>query len=167
MNTGFDSPAPEGDPIVQLVTFHVADMKFGVNVKSVEEIILPVSLSSLPRAPGFLEGMINLRGRIIPILSMRKRFLLPQAEDVSKVRIIVVGLEPGSVGFLVDRVDLLTKIPFSRIQPAPRHIQGMDAEYLEGVVEVGGQLIILLDLHRVLSREEKSQLAGTVGGKDA
>ena len=126
---------------------------------SVERVILPTEMVGLPQSPLYLQGILKLEGRILPVVSLRKRFGLPPSENTAHERIIIVGFEQGRVGFLVDRVDLLAKVPFSRIESAPSQIRGIDAGYLEGVADLAGRLVLLIDLARILSREERTQIA--------
>jgi len=137
--------------LLQLVTFNIAEEEFGVDILSVQEIIRLMQITTVPRAPACIEGVINLRGKVIPVIDMRKRFNLPAVERDSHTRIIV--MEFGSskiVGFLVDAVSEVLRIPASTVESAPAVVSGVGSEYIKGVGKLDDRLLILLDLDRLL-----------------
>ena len=138
--------------LLQLVTFNIAEEEFGVDILSVQEIIRLMQVTHVPRAPACIEGVINLRGKVIPVIDMRKRFNLPAVERDSHTRIIV--MEFGSakiVGFLVDAVSEVLRIPASTVESAPAVVSGVGSEYIKGVGKLDDRLLILLDLDRLLA----------------
>lgn len=143
---------------VQLVTFYLADEEFGVNIHDLQEIIRMMSITRVPKAPPFVEGVINLRGQVIPIIDLRKRIGLPPREYDKATRIIVVQIEKKTVGFVVDAVGEVRRIPSRVVEPPPPMVAGIESDYISGVGKLGDVLLILLDLNRLLSEEEREQL---------
>ncbi|MBC7341668.1 MAG: chemotaxis protein CheW [Clostridia bacterium] len=142
----------------QLVVFQLAGETYGVNISSVHEIIRMQEITKVPRTPDFVEGVINLRGRIIPVIDLRKRFNLPLQEKTQSSRIIVIEMDSVTVGMIVDSVSEVIRLPLDQIEPAPPMVGGVDAAYLRGVGKREKGLIVLLDLNQVLKREEKAEL---------
>ena len=146
--------------LLQLVTFNIAEEEFGVDILSVQEIIRLMQITTVPRAPACIEGVINLRGKVIPVIDMRKRFNLPAVERDSHTRIIV--MEFGSskiVGFLVDAVSEVLRIPANTVEPAPAVVSGVGSEYIKGVGKLDDRLLILLDLDRLLEGMDMASVA--------
>ncbi|AGW13488.1 MAG: chemotaxis protein CheW [Desulfovibrio sp.] len=144
--------------LLQLVTFSIGDEEFGVDILKVQEIIRTMEITKVPRAPEFVEGVINLRGKVIPILDLRRRFGLASREHDKHTRIIVIEINNMIVGFVVDSVSEVLRIPASTVEPPPPVVAGLESEYISGVGKLEDRLLILLDLDRLLSREEKSAL---------
>jgi len=144
--------------LLQLVSFLIDQEEFGVDILNVQEIIRPVDITRVPNAPAFVEGVINLRGRIVPVVDLRKRFNLPARERDKNSRIIVVELGDKIVGFMVDAVRQVLRVDASVIEPPPELAIGIDAGYITGVAKLEDRLLILLDLERILSEEEKHDL---------
>ncbi len=142
----------------QLVVFNLSGETYGVDISAVHEIIRMQSITNIPRTPDFVEGVINLRGRIIPVIDLRKRFGLEQGETTQLSRIIVVEVDGITVGMIVDAVSEVLRLPANSIEPPPPVISGVAVEYIHGVGKLDEQLIILLDLNKVLEKEEKKQL---------
>ncbi|MGI9951235.1 chemotaxis protein CheW [Moorellaceae bacterium AZ2] len=147
----------------QLVVFQLAGETYGVDIAHVHEIIRLQPITEVPRTPDFVEGVINLRGRIIPVIDLHKRFGLPAAEASNNTRIMVVEVKGITVGMIVDAVSEVLRLPEENIEPPPPIIQGVDVAYLRGVGKWGDKLIILLDLDRVLRESEHEQLKEQVG----
>ncbi|MCA1986306.1 MAG: chemotaxis protein CheW [Desulfovibrio sp.] len=146
--------------LLQLVTFRVASEEFGIDILSVQEIIRTMEITKVPRAPMIVEGVINLRGKVIPIIDLRKKFGLESKPHDSKTRIIVVDLRGMVVGFVVDEVSEVLRIPSSTVEPPPAIVSGIDSEYIDGVGKIEDRLLILLDLDRLLTRDEQQGLSG-------
>lgn len=146
----------------QLVVFQLAGETYGVNIGSVHEIIRMQEITKVPRTPDFVEGVINLRGRIIPVIDLRKRFYLPLQEKTQSSRIIVIEMDSVTVGMIVDSVSEVIRLPLNEIEPAPPMVGGVDATYLRGVGKREKGLIVLLDLNQVLKGEEKAELTESV-----
>ncbi|WP_028575893.1 chemotaxis protein CheW [Desulfonatronovibrio hydrogenovorans] len=144
--------------ILQLVTFKVGEEEFGIEIFSVKEIIRMLDITKVPRAPDFVEGVVNLRGRVIPIIDLRRRFGLEPAERDKNTRIVVIEMEGMSVGFVVDAVSEVLRIPADTVEPPPPVVAGIDAEYISGVGKLESRLLIMLDLDKLLAADEKSVL---------
>ena len=142
----------------QLVTFSIGEEEFGVDILRVREIIRMLEITRVPRAPEFVEGVINLRGSVIPIIDLRKRFRLLAKENDKDTRIVVISIDNMTVGFIVDSVSQVLRIPANTIEPTPPVVAGVDSEYIEGVGKLEDRLLILLDLDRLLSSEDKEAL---------
>lgn len=139
----------DGD-ILQLVTFRIGEEEFGVNILTVQEIIRLLQITTVPKAQRFIEGVINLRGKVIPVVNMRKRFDKPEVEHDSHTRIVVMEFGQKIVGFLVDAVSEVLRIPTSTIEDPPPVVAGIGAEYVNGVCKQDDRLLILLDLENLL-----------------
>jgi purine-binding chemotaxis protein CheW len=146
------------EEILQLVTFHVDEEEFGVGILDVREINRMMEITRVPHAPAFVEGVVNLRGQVIPVVDLRKRFCLGGVERDKNTRIVVVELEETVVGFLVDSVSEVLRVPMSIVEPPPPIVGSIESEYIEGVVKLEDRLLILLDLRRLLSRGEAQEL---------
>ena len=145
----------------QLVVFTLANETYGVDISTVNEIIRMQEITEVPRTPDFVEGVINLRGRIVPVIDLRKRFNLETSEETQSSRIIVVELNDITVGMIVDSVSEVLRLPKENTEPTPPMVSGVDSAYLKGVGKWGEQLIILLDINKVLYKEEQEQIART------
>lgn len=144
--------------LLQLVTFSIGDEEFGVDILKVQEIIRTMEITKVPRAPAFVEGVINLRGKVIPIVDLRKRFGLAAREHDKHTRIIVIEINNMIVGFVVDSVSEVLRIPASTVEPPPPVVAGLESEYISGVGKLEDRLLILLDLDRLLSTDEEKEL---------
>ncbi len=142
----------------QFVVFKLGNEEYGVPITQVKEINRLTTTTKVPRSPAFVEGIINLRGQIIPIIDMKKRFDLPLTEYTGEARIIVIQVGDHTFGVEVDSVSEVLRINSGNIEPAPHIVCSIDARYITGVAKVGDRLLILLDLDKLLSDEEKAQL---------
>jgi purine-binding chemotaxis protein CheW len=145
--------------LLQLVTFSIGEEEFGVEILKVQEINRMMEITRVPKAPDFVEGVINLRGRVIPVIDLRKRFGLESKVHDKDTRIIVIEINKMIVGFVVDAVSEVLRIPADTVEPPPPVVAGLDSEYISGVGKLEDRLLILLDLDRLLTRQEKSQLS--------
>ncbi len=146
------------EEILQLVSFKIGNEEFGVDILKVQEINRMLTITQVPNAPDFVEGVVNLRGKIIPVVNLRKRLNMPPIENDSKTRIIVVEIQENTVGFIVDEVKEVLRIPKSITEPAPSMIAGIKTEYITAVGKLEDRLLILLDLEKILSSEEVEKL---------
>ncbi len=144
--------------LLQLVTFSIGEEEFGVDILSVQEIIRMMDITKVPRAPEFVEGVINLRGKVIPIIDLRRRFGLSTRDHDKHTRIIVIEINNMIVGFVVDSVSEVLRIPASTVEPPPPVVSGLESEYISGVGKLEDRLLILLDLNKLLSGEERDML---------
>jgi purine-binding chemotaxis protein CheW len=156
-------PAPETDVSVQMISFSIGSERFGVDILVVQEIIMMSSITEIPNAPDFVEGVINLRGNIIPVLDLRKRLRLrhqPRPEGYkASTRILVVEIDDNVTGFIVDAVAKVITVPASKIQPPPDIIvAGVQSQYIKGVSHLDDHILIVLDFKQILSMEEREAL---------
>jgi len=148
----------QDDELMQLVTFSIGEEEFGVDILKVQEIIRTMEITKVPKAPDFVEGVINLRGKVIPIIDLRRRFGLSSKEHDKHTRIIVIEINNMIVGFVVDSVSEVLRIPAGTVEPPPAVVAGMESEYISGVGKLQDRLLILLDLDRLLSNEDLDML---------
>ncbi|MGE5580935.1 MAG: chemotaxis protein CheW [Bacillota bacterium] len=143
----------------QLVVFRLGSEEFGVDILQVHEIEkLEQGVTRVPKSPSFVEGVINLRGEIVPIVDLRKRFGLTVGAIGIESRVMIVEVSGNLVGMMVDAVVEVLRVNVSAIELAPSITKGVDAYFLSGVAKIGERLIILLDLERALSAEEANEL---------
>lgn len=143
---------------LQVVGFRIGRETFGLPISIVREIVRVPEITSVPNAPDYIEGVINLRGRIIPVVDLRKRFGEPVNEPSKKHRIVVVELENRRIGLLVNSASEVLKIPPSEIEAPHNVFQEGELDYITGVGKLRGRLVILLDLTRILQRGELRSL---------
>jgi len=142
--------------LIQLVTFTLDQEEYGVEVLKVREIIRMNSITHMPNTPHYVEGIINLRGKVIPIISMRKKFGIIEAENNSHTRIIIMDIAGELMGFIVDSVSEVIRISGTEIQPSPTVAAGgIDQECISGVINLPERLLVLLDLDQMFSGEER------------
>jgi purine-binding chemotaxis protein CheW len=146
---------------MQVVSFKLGSEEYGVDIAQVQEINRMVAVTHVPRAPQFMEGVINLRGQLIPIIDLRTRFGMARAEHTKNTRIVVTEIGAKRVGMVVDSVSEVLRLPVDQIEPAPEMLTGVDTEYIRGVGKIEDRLIILLDLGRIISGAEKRELEAT------
>ncbi len=140
-----------GDELLQLVSFEIGDEEFGVEILKVQEINRMLEVTRVPNAPEYVDGVINLRGKVIPIIDLRRRFGMARKEHDKNTRIVVVELSGKVVGFVVDAVSEVLRIPRSVTEAPPSLVAGIDAEYITAVGKLEDRLLILLDLEKVLA----------------
>jgi purine-binding chemotaxis protein CheW len=143
---------------LQFVGFQVGEELYGIGIHSVQEIDRMHSITRLPKALPFIEGVINLRGRIIPVIDMAKRFGLPPVKVGRRTRIIIIGIAGQSIGLIVEQVTEVVQLEEGSVEPAPPMAFAVDQRYVEGVGQISGGLIILLNLGLLFSAEEMTQL---------
>lgn len=139
------------DEQLQLVTFEVANEEFAVDILAVQEINRMMDLTRVPQSPDDVEGVINLRGKIIPVLDLRKRFGFPESKRDEHSRIVVVDVNDRVIGFIVDRVHEVLRVSSSIVEPAPAMVCSVDSAFIAGVGKLDDRLLILLDLTQLFS----------------
>jgi len=154
-----ENTARRENVLIQLVTFNISNEEFGIEILKVQEIIRLMEITRVPRAPDFVEGVINLRGKVIPIVDLRRKFGMAAHPHDSQTRIVVVDLSGTIVGFIVDSVSEVLRIDSSTVEPPPQIVSGVDSEYISGVGKLDDRLLILIDLDKLLSREEQQGLS--------
>ena len=149
----------KAEELIQLVSFNIGDEEFGVDILKVQEINRMLEVTRVPNAPEFVDGVINLRGKVIPIIDLRRRFQMERKEHDKHTRIVVVELNGKVVGFVVDAVSEVLRIPKSITEPPPPIAAGIGTEYITAVAKLEDRLLILLDLEKVLSSLDQEALA--------
>ncbi len=157
------------DDEVQMVTFQVGTEEYGLDINSIIEVIRPLKITPLPRMPEFVEGVINLRGAIIPIVDLRKRFGLPVGTESRKTTRMLItrgaiygasGAGKESIGLIVDGVQEVLHVQKKNIDATPHVATGENIHFITGMGKVGERLIIIIDIAKILSQQERSALAG-------
>ena len=144
---------------MQLVVFELGDESYAVDISRVQDINRMQEITEIPHAPESVVGVINLRGRVIPVIDLRKRFGLPDAVHTKDTRIVVVHLEGNLIGVIVDAVSQVLRIPTDIVEPPSPVLAGVDSKYLRGIAKLDDRLVILLDLDFVLSRREQEAIS--------
>jgi purine-binding chemotaxis protein CheW len=145
-------------PQVQLVTFRVGGEEFGLDVFTVHEILRHTGVTPVPKAPPFVEGVLDVRGTLVPVVDLRKRFEVPQAPVTDETRIVLVEFEGERLGLVVDSVTEVLRVPETSILPPPSYVRGLAAEFIRGIVRLENRLIVLVDMDRILSSQERIAL---------
>ncbi|HEB76216.1 MAG TPA: chemotaxis protein CheW [Nitrospirae bacterium] len=135
--------------VLQLASFRLGEEEYAIDISAVQEINRMTEITKVPNSPPYIEGVLNLRGRIIPAVNLRKKFGLPEREYDRHTRIMVVDVEGTMVGLIVDAVSEVLRISPETIEPAPEMSAGVNSKYIRGVGKVNGRLVILLDLERL------------------
>jgi purine-binding chemotaxis protein CheW len=141
------------EEILQLVSFKIGEEEFGVDILKVQEINRMTDVTRVPNAPEYVDGVINLRGKVIPIVDLRRRLGMPRKDHDRNTRIVVVELSGKIVGFVVDAVSEVLRIP-KGVTESPPVAAGIKAEYITAVGKLEDRLLMLLDLDRVLSSND-------------
>jgi purine-binding chemotaxis protein CheW len=155
-------------PQVQLVTFRVGGEEFGLDVFQVHEILRYTEPTPMPKAPAFVEGVLDVRGTLVPVVDLRKRFELHDVAYGDDTRIILVDFQGERLGLIVDEVSEVLRVPETSVTAPPQYVRGLAAEFIRGIVRLETRLVVLLDLERILSSQERMQLvfSGLSGGGD-
>ncbi len=142
----------------QFVVFRLGKETYGLDIESVREIITMQTITQVPRTLEYIEGVINLRGRVIPVYNIRRKFGLPEEEATRATRIVVVEVEGNTIGMIVDGVSEVLRISGDMVERPSEIISDVDTEYLQGVAKMEEKLVILLDIAKVLTKEEHLML---------
>lgn len=161
-----DSKGDSARSILKFITFGLGRERFGIAIEDVKEIIAAYEIVPLPRTPEFIEGIISLRGEIIPVVDMRIRFDMPHGDSDEETRVIVLEMTDFYVGIQVDNVYEVLKLEEDVIEPPPKLVGGLKGDYIEGVAEVKGKLTIILNLEEIFSSSEKIAMQGSIESHD-
>lgn len=142
----------------QFVIFSLNNEFFGIEIKQVKEIIKPMDTYQVPDTPDFIEGLVNLRGRIHTIFNLRKKFKLPVNDYDDKTKIIIVNINNMMLGFTVDEVSEIITVDDEQIESAPNVITSLDRKYVKYIAKLENKIVLLLDLDLVLTVDEKTKL---------
>ena len=139
--------------------FYIGPDEYAIAISDVREIVGMVDIRKVPKAPPFVEGVMNLRGHIVPIIDLRKRFDIPSTVETAHAKILIVDFGKSQIGMIVDNVSEVFRLTSDQLEQAPDLFAGnIDSQYIQGVGKVEDRIIILLDVKRMLSGEEQSQL---------
>ena len=141
---------------LQLVSFHLADETYGIEITKIREIILMGEITRIPQTPHYVKGLINLRSTVIPVIDLRARFGLPENELTDDSRIMVLNVGTRTVGIIVDAVSEVLRVTNDQIAPAPPTVASLGNEYLDGLVKLEDLLLILLDIDKILGEEAEA-----------
>lgn len=144
---------------IQLVSFRLGNEEYGIEITRVQEIILLGEITRIPESPAYIKGLINLRNTVIPIIDLRLRFGMAEVPPTEETRIMVVSISGKTVGFVVDGVNEVMRIPADGIVPPPPTVTGLGHDYLTGLVNSENRLLIVLDIERILGAEEATTVA--------
>ena len=149
----FENKTGDGhsDELIQLVSFNLGSEEFGIDILKVQEINRMVEITHVPQAPNYVEGVINLRGKVIPVIDLRAKFELERRERDKNNRIVVCDVRGDIIGMVVDSVSEVLRIPKSTMEPPPAITTGVDQHYISGVVKLENRLLLLMDVSRVAS----------------
>ncbi|MGR9046711.1 MAG: chemotaxis protein CheW [Gammaproteobacteria bacterium] len=148
----------QNNPVMQWVTFRLGDEKYGINVMQVQEVLRVAEIAPVPGAPSYVLGIINLRGNVVTVIDTRNRFGLPSRETDDSSRIVIIETASHIIGILVDSVAEVVELRSSDIETAPNVGNDETSRYIQGVTSRDNELLILVDLNRFLSDEEKAEL---------
>ncbi len=158
MTTGVDEGSTN-DPLNQLVTFRLEDESYGINVMQVQEVLRVTEIAPVPGAPPYVLGIINLRGNVVTVIDTRTRFGLPPGEVDDASRIVIIESEQQVVGILVDSVAEVVELRNSQIDSAPNVGNEESSRYIQGVATRNDDLLIVVDLNKLLSDSEWAEVA--------
>ncbi|MBE0437503.1 MAG: chemotaxis protein CheW [Methylomicrobium sp.] len=148
----------QNNPVLQWVTFRLGDEKYGINVMQVQEVLRVAEIAPVPGAPSYVLGIINLRGNVVTVIDTRNRFGLMSKETDDNSRIVIIETESHIIGILVDSVAEVVELRSSDIETAPNVGNEETSRYIQGVTSRDNELLILVDLNKFLSDEEKAEL---------
>jgi len=156
--TNQETQKKETSELLQLVSFMIGDEEFAVDILIVQEIIRMLQITKVPNAPDFVDGVINLRGRIIPVIDLRCKMGMKRIEHDKNTRIVVVEVIGKTVGFIVDAVTEVLRIPSSITEAPPEIVAGVNSEFIKAVGKLEDRLLILIDIEKILSTSEYKEL---------
>lgn len=146
----------------QLVTFQLGAELYGVDIMMVKEIVRVQEIRPIPNAPSYVEGIFNLRGEIIPIINLHKRFHLQKPEDLEEDvysnGFVILQIDGSKIGVIIDRIARVISVNPGDIQPPPQMISGIGSEYINGVIRQENGYLIVLDVHRLFNIKELQNL---------
>jgi purine-binding chemotaxis protein CheW len=156
---GLEEQKKETSELLQLVSFTIGNEEFGVDIHFVQEINRMLQITKVPNSAAFVDGVVNLRGRVIPVIDLRTKLGLEKKEHDNSTRIIVVEVTGKTVGFIVDAVKEVLRISKSITEAPPDLVSGVNSEYIMAVGKLEDRLITLIDLEKILSSNEKQTLS--------
>ncbi len=149
--------------ILQLVTFTLSNEDYAVDILKVQEINRMKEITRVPNSPDYVEGVINLRGKVMPVVSLRKKFGLEERENDTQSRIMIMDIQGLTMGLIVDGVSEVLRVPSSIVEPAPPMTSSISTEFIKGIAKLEDRLIILLDMDRLIGRTDETILLEASG----
>jgi purine-binding chemotaxis protein CheW len=140
--------------ILQLVTFTLGNEEYAVDILKVQEINRMKEITRVPNSPPYVEGVINLRGKVIPVVNLRKKFGLAEKDNDEQSRIMIMDIQGITMGLVVDSVSEVLRVPSDIVEPTPPMASNISTEFIKGIAKLEDRLIILLDMDRLLGRAE-------------
>ena len=165
--SGLEMQKKETTELLQLVSFFIEDEEFAVDILYVQEINRMLQVTKVPNAPDYVNGVINLRGRVIPVINLRLRLGMPRKEPDKNTRIIVMEVNEKTVGFIVDSVNEVLRIPENVTEAPPSLAMGINSEFIKSVGKLEDRLLILIDLEKILYNAETVQLNSAIATENA
>ena len=153
--------------VVKLVTFRLGTDAFAAEVSSVDRVLRYAEPKSVPDLPEWIEGVIEHRGTVTPVVDMRARIGLPHLEPTSATRVLVLNTSKGSIGAIVDVVAEVASVPEGSVAPPPPLFRGLAAHFVRGIAKVGEQLVVILDVDRVLTSDDRIAFQRAVDSAEA
>ena len=150
--------------ILQLVTFTLGSEEYAVDILKVQEINRMKEITRVPNSPAYVEGVINLRGKVIPVVNIRKKFGLPEKENDEQSRIMIIDIQGITMGLVVDSVSEVLRVPSDIVEPTPPMASTISTEFIRGIAKLEDRLIILLDMDRLLGKAEETALIEAASG---
>jgi purine-binding chemotaxis protein CheW len=146
------------DEILQLVTFNLASEEYAVDILKVQEINRMKEITRVPNSPPYVEGVINLRGKVMPVVNLRHKFGLEEVENTEQSRIMIMDIQGITMGLVVDSVSEVLRVPSNIVEPAPPMASNISTEFIRGIAKLEDRLIILLDMDRLIGKPEETAM---------
>lgn len=150
--------------ILQLVTFRLGNEDYAVNILKVQEINRMKEITRVPNTPQYVEGVINLRGKVIPVINLRSKFGLTDKDSDTQSRIMIMDIQGVTMGLVVDAVSEVLRIPANIVEPTPPMASNISTEYIKGIAKLEDRLIILLDMDMLVGKAEETSMMDAVKG---
>ena len=157
--TSLENIKKESSELLQLVSFMIQNEEFAIDILFVQEINRMLQITKVPNAPAFVSGVVNLRGRVIPVIDLRTKLGIEVKKHDKNTRIVVVEVKEKTVGFIVDAVKEVLRIPASITEPPPELVTGINSEFIMAVGKLEDRLITLIDIEKILSNSEAKSLS--------
>lgn len=146
------------EELLQLVTLTLGSEEYAVDILKVQEINRMKEITRVPNSPSYVEGVINLRGKVIPVINLRSKFNLEEKENDERTRIMIMDIQGITMGIVVDSVSEVLRIPSNIVEPTPPMASNISSEFLKGIAKLEDRLIILLDMDRLLGKTDETAL---------
>ena len=138
------------EQVLQLVSFTLANEEYAVDILNVQEINRITEITKVPNAPDYVEGVVNLRGKVIPVINLRKKFRLPEKNSDDTTRIIIMDIQGVTNGLIVDSVSEVLRIPADIVEPSPPVTSNASSTFIKGIAKLEKRLIILIDIDKLM-----------------